>query len=231
MAFTLPLAPAILPILNRNSTVMDYDIHECKIGKYTGKIFRDLMFKYLGKDYFINASTEEVRTELNRYQQVPDNIPSPFIALLLENGSEKILIDTGIGFSKDPLVFRGNTYQFKGRLLDMLEKEKIDKSSITHVILTHLHPDHIGGIYDDAGRLNFPNAKFFVHEAEWKYWHSSQSDKQPPLFRYFIENNISGLKQQSLEQRPGAANSTSHNRHSDRWPHARTDCAPHILRK
>lgn len=194
--FNLPFAPAMF---SPKSETMDYDTHEFTIGKYTCKIFRDLMFKYLGKDYFINAQAEEVSRELTRYDQKTDDIPSPFIALLLEDGKEKILIDTGIGFSNDPLVFRGHTYKFQGRLLELLQKENIDKNQITHVILTHFHPDHIGGIYDEYGKINFPNAKFSMHEDEWNYWNSSKSDNQPPLFRYFIEKNITGNKRLNIE--------------------------------
>ena len=66
-------------------------------------------------------------------------------------------------------------------------------------MLTHFHPDHIGGIYDELGTLNFPNAKFSIHEQEWEYWFSSRSDNQSPLFRYFIEKNITGLKNLNIE--------------------------------
>ncbi len=198
LVFTLPFAPALINSLTSKTEIMDYDIYESKIGQYTCKIFKDLMFKYQGKDYFINASDEEINKELDRYHQKTDDIPSPFTAMLLEHGKNKILIDTGIGFSKDPLVFRGNTYQFQGRFIEILEKENIDKKEITHVILTHFHPDHIGGVYGETGEINFPNATFIVHEEEWNYWHSSQSDNQPPLFKYFIEKNISGLKHLDL---------------------------------
>ena len=98
----LALAPNLIHSFASPTKNMEYDIHEFKIGKYTGKIFKDLMFKYQGKDFFINAAAEELKGELSRYKQETDNIPSPFIALLLENGKEKILIDTGIGYSKEP---------------------------------------------------------------------------------------------------------------------------------
>lgn len=177
---------------------MDNDTYACKIGQYSCTIFKDLMFQYAGKDYFINASEEEVKQELARYHQTPDHIPSPFIALLLEAGKQKILIDTGIGFSKDPVVFRGNTYQFKGRLMELLEAHNIRKDEITHVILSHFHPDHIGGVYDANGEINFPNATFSVHEDEWNFWHSSRADHQPPIFRHLVEQNVSGLKDRDL---------------------------------
>ncbi len=173
---------------------MEYEVHKRTIGKFQARIFRDLLFKYQGKDYFINASTEAAEAALSRHGHKTDHIPSPFVALLLERGKEKILVDTGIGFSKEPLQFRGQTYQFKGRLLDILGQEGVARTAITRVILTHFHPDHIGGLFDEAGQPNFPNAKVTVHEAEWAYWHSDQSAKQPPLFHYFVEKNVTALR-------------------------------------
>jgi glyoxylase-like metal-dependent hydrolase (beta-lactamase superfamily II) len=188
----------MLETIGSRSKPMEYEVYTCQIGKYSCKIIRDLMFTYLGKDYFINPSTEQVAQELMRYQQTPDNIPSPFIVMLLENGSEKILIDTGIGHSKEPILFRGNTYHFKGKLMEILTNEKVDPATISHVILTHLHPDHIGGVFNEAGKVNFPNAQFFLHEDEWNYWFSSRSANQSPLFKLFIEKNISPLSKQHL---------------------------------
>jgi glyoxylase-like metal-dependent hydrolase (beta-lactamase superfamily II) len=177
---------------------MDNEIVKTKIGKFSCTIFRDLLFKYLAKDFFINASEEEVKQLLTKYGAKPDNIPSPFVALLLEQDNKKILIDTGIGFMENPTNFRGHSYQFKGRLHQLLEKEKIKKEDITDVIITHFHPDHIGGIYNESGTLNFPNARFYMHADEWDYWHSSQSANQPPMFGLFIEKHITPLKNLNL---------------------------------
>jgi glyoxylase-like metal-dependent hydrolase (beta-lactamase superfamily II) len=178
--------------------LLDDEVVKIKIGKINCTIFRDLMFKYLAKDFFINAGPEELNQSLNKYHIVPDNIPSPFIAILLQYDDKKIFIDTGIGFLEKPLVFRGNSYVFKGRLQQLLQQENIKKEDITDVIITHFHPDHIGGIFSEEEKLNFPNAKFHMHEDEWNYWHSSQSDNQPALFKYFIEKNITLLKNLNL---------------------------------
>lgn len=96
------------------------------------------------------------------------------------------------------MVFRGESYPFKGRLHQLLLQENIKKEDITDVIITHFHPDHIGGIYNSAGNLNFPNAQFHIHEDEWNFWHSSQSDNQPALFKHFVETNITLLKNLNL---------------------------------
>jgi glyoxylase-like metal-dependent hydrolase (beta-lactamase superfamily II) len=178
---------------------MNEEVVKINIGEINCTIFRDLMFKYQAKDFFINANKEELDQALNKYHIAPDNIPSPFIAVLLQYDDKKILIDTGIGFLEDPLEFRDESYIFKGRLHQLMQQEGIKKEDITDVIITHFHPDHIGGIFTHEGELNFPNAQFHAHEDEWSFWHSSQSNNQPALFKYFIEKNITLLKNLNLQ--------------------------------
>jgi glyoxylase-like metal-dependent hydrolase (beta-lactamase superfamily II) len=178
-----------------------FDSHEevvkINIGKINCTFFRDTMFKYLAKDYFINANPDEVNQSLAKYNITPDNIPSPFIALLLQTNERKILIDTGIGFMEKPLVFRGNSYMFKGKLSGLLQQQGIKKEDITDVIISHFHPDHIGGLFNEQ-QINFPNARFHLPEEEWAYWHSAKSEGQPALFRFFIEKNITSLQEGNL---------------------------------
>lgn len=177
---------------------MDTEVVKIQIGEFHCTIFRDLQFKYMAKDFFINADPEELSQSLKKYKVSPENISSPFLAILLQHNDRKILIDTGIGFSEKPIVFRGASHEFKGRLHHLLQEENLRLEDITDVIITHLHPDHIGGIYGDNEQLKFPAAGFHVHEDEWNYWHSSQSDNQPGMFRFFIERNITKLKDQNL---------------------------------
>ena len=174
------------------------EVYKCKIGEFDCSIFKDLMFNYHAKDFFINADKVELEDALNKYKISPENIPSPFISMLLQRGDKKILIDSGIGFSEDPLTFRGKDYIFKGRVNQLLVEEGVNQDEITDVIISHFHLDHIGGIFSDKSKLNFPNAKFHMHEREWEFWHSSNSDEQSPLFKFFIEKNITPLRNQNL---------------------------------
>jgi glyoxylase-like metal-dependent hydrolase (beta-lactamase superfamily II) len=177
---------------------LDTEIVKLKIGEFDCTIFRDFQFKYLAKDFFINANEKELIPALEKYNVSSQNIPSPFIAILLQHKERKILIDTGIGFSEKPIVFRGASHEFKGRLHHLLQQEGTRTQDITDVIITHFHPDHIGGIYSENEQLNFPNARFHMHGDEWQYWHSSQSVNQPPMFSFFIEKNITKLKNKNL---------------------------------
>lgn len=181
-----------------NTDYFNEEVMKIKIGTLDCLIFRDMMFNYLAKDFFINVAREELKQSLDQYHVGDGNIPSPFIAVMLRAGNKKILIDTGIGYSDRPVNVRGNAVYFKGRLHQLMQQENIKQEDITDVVITHFHPDHIGGIFSDDGQLNFPNAKFHMHKEEWDYWHSSRSVNQPEQFRYFIEKNITGLKDGNL---------------------------------
>src|SRR5215217_1112624 len=78
----------LAPFPNFNPTFDMDDVVKIKIGKVQCTVFRDLMFKYLAKDFFINANEEELNSSLLKYGITPDNIPSPFIALLVRQGDK-----------------------------------------------------------------------------------------------------------------------------------------------
>jgi glyoxylase-like metal-dependent hydrolase (beta-lactamase superfamily II) len=44
------------------------------------------------------------------------------------------------------------------------------------VILTHAHPDHIGGAIDARGHPTFPNACYMISELEQEFWMTSLAD-------------------------------------------------------
>lgn len=89
---------------------------------------------------------------------------------LAEDGKEAILIDTGVGerlSEKEQTLYRVDR---QGGLGSRLAELRIDPEEVTHVVLTHLHFDHLGGavVRNGAGHLvpAFPRAKHFVQRAE-----------------------------------------------------------------
>ena len=55
-------------------------------------------------------------------------------------------------------------------LPELLALAGIDPKSITAVVFSHFHGDHINGLRNKAGALAFPNAKLYVPEPEWAWW-------------------------------------------------------------
>lgn len=81
--------------------------------------------------------------------------------LYVDTGRNKVLIDTGNGTLSGPTA---------GRLLTNLENAGIAAGDIDTIIITHAHPDHVGGIADAAGAIVFPNARYFISRIEWEFW-------------------------------------------------------------
>ena len=92
--------------------------------------------------------------------------------LLLDNGIDKVLIESGIGNKFDSkFANMFDISQTKNPLSDTLGKCGYSNKDITHVVLTHLHFDHAGGIVNYGADKEmvpaFPNAKYYVSKTNW----------------------------------------------------------------
>ncbi len=81
-------------------------------------------------------------------------------AFLINTGSKLVLIDTGAG------KFFGPTL---GHVLKNLEASGYQPGQVDDVLLTHMHPDHLGGLLND-GHMTFPNATVWVNKKDADYW-------------------------------------------------------------
>ncbi len=82
-------------------------------------------------------------------------------AFLVEGRGVRALVDAGSGDSLGPAL---------GKLPDNLRASGVALDSITHVLLTHIHPDHSNGLIDGEGKAWFSNAELVVQEPEIKFW-------------------------------------------------------------
>lgn len=81
----------------------------------------------------------------------------------LRRGDQTIVFDCGSG---------ANFLPGTGKLAASLEAAGIAPDSVTHVLFTHLHPDHFWGALDDFDTPLFPNARWLADAAEVAYWTS-----------------------------------------------------------
>ena len=93
--------------------------------------------------------------------------------LLLDNGSKRVLIETGMGNKfNDKFKSMFAIKQSSNPLSDTLCEYGYNPESITDVILTHLHFDHSGGALNCNGNEvlvpAFTNAKYHISESNWK---------------------------------------------------------------
>jgi glyoxylase-like metal-dependent hydrolase (beta-lactamase superfamily II) len=109
---------------------------------------------------FSNVPQEEVESSLRQRKLPATHVESPYTCLLVTTGKHKVLIDTGAG----------GLAPTTGELLKSLEALGVSPKEITHVVLTHAHPDHIGGTLDASGQPAFPNARYVISRTEWEFW-------------------------------------------------------------
>lgn len=74
-------------------------------------------------------------------------------AILVKGKGSTVLIDTGYGLL----------------LFENLEKLGIAPEDVNRVLLTHMHGDHIGGMFRD-GMKAFPNVEVVLSGKEYAYW-------------------------------------------------------------
>ena len=90
---------------------------------------------------------------------------------LIRQGSTQIMVDAGA--TPDLAVKRNlSGYVSPEKLLQQVGLHAAD---VKHVILTHLHWDHAGGA------SLFPNARFYVQEAEYHFWLDDPISERPPF--------------------------------------------------
>jgi glyoxylase-like metal-dependent hydrolase (beta-lactamase superfamily II) len=96
-----------------------------------------------------------------------DMLEWPLNVVVVRSGGRTILIDAGLGADPDLDLPRA------GRLAMRLEAAGIDLASVTDVVLTHLHMDHIGGLLADGVRDRLrPDLRVHLAEAEARFWAS-----------------------------------------------------------
>ncbi len=96
----------------------------------------------------------------------------PVNNFLFQKDGATVLIDAGAGDTMQSTL---------GRLPGNLVAAGHALDSVTHIVLTHIHPDHANGLVDASGAALFPNAEILVHAEEFEFWMAendgSESDK------------------------------------------------------
>jgi glyoxylase-like metal-dependent hydrolase (beta-lactamase superfamily II) len=111
-----------------------------------------------------NVASAELASWLSDMFLPPEVLDWPLNVAVVRSGGRTILIDSGLG-TEFPDFPRA------GQLAMRLDAAGIDPASVTDVVLTHLHMDHIGGLLVDGlrGRLR-PDLRVHLAAAEAEFW-------------------------------------------------------------
>lgn len=95
-----------------------------------------------------------------------DSFQISFTPTLVNTGNELVLFDTGNGEGARP---------GRGRLTSAVENAGYAPEDIDVVVLTHMHPDHIGGLME-GGAPAFANARYVAGRKEYDFWAAMDPD-------------------------------------------------------
>jgi glyoxylase-like metal-dependent hydrolase (beta-lactamase superfamily II) len=107
-----------------------------------------------------NQPIEAVQAYAKAHGLATDKLETVFVNTVVNTGKELVLFDTGNGKGRMPTA---------GNLAEGLATAGYTPEQIDVVVLTHGHPDHIGGLMKD-GKPAYPNARYVFGELEFDYW-------------------------------------------------------------
>lgn len=146
-----------------------------------------------------NAEPKALVDALAAAGQSGETIAPATNVTLLRRGSETILIDAGAGPNFMPTA---------GKLIDNMKAAGIDPKSVTKVVYTHAHPDHIWGTLDDFDDApHFPAAGYVIGAAEWNFWMADDVVTRLPVerqnFATGAKRNLSKIRERVRTVKPG----------------------------
>lgn len=112
-----------------------------------------------------NVAATERATWLNEMFLPQDAFDWSLNVVVVRSGDQTILVDAGLGL--DPNL----NLPKAGQLIKRLAAAGIDLASVTDVVLTHMHMDHVGGLLVEGVKEQLrPDLRIHVAAAEVKFW-------------------------------------------------------------
>ena len=166
-----------------------------QLGSFSCIAIKDDAPRYPIGMFLTNLAKERYEPRLLKRGEDPQQIEIPYTCLLINTGRDRVLVDTGIGVD--------SLRPTQGKLPSLLRAEGIEPHEIGTVILSHGHPDHIGGNLNEAGKPAFPNARYVMFRKEWDFWMSNPSLAELPVDESFkkgmlasAQKNLPGIQAQ-----------------------------------
>jgi glyoxylase-like metal-dependent hydrolase (beta-lactamase superfamily II) len=173
------------PIARRhmNSTTHCYQIGDAKITRITETLLQSLPLSFLYQDW--NAEVLSKHPHLvDLLDADQQHISLSVHTWLVEWNGQVLLVDTGIGNHKDR-PFSRLFHQLQTPYMERLAAAGIEPSDVDHVLMTHLHADHVGwNTYLRNGEWvpTFPNARYVMPQGDLDYYATPASENRRMVF-------------------------------------------------
>jgi len=186
---------------NKNS-IKPLEVH---LGKIKILIFSDgqMAFDKAQPTFAPNIAKAEFEARSQMLHLRKDAVDLGINVMLIKVSERTILIDAGMG------KHFGDS---QGKLLENLIAAGISPESITDILITHAHRDHIGGLISRDGSIIYPNAKYHMAKEEYDFWmsenpdfsHSKLNAEQVKGTISFTKNVLGKIKKNVILFNPGA---------------------------
>lgn len=197
-AAVVSLMPTV-PLLGRGPVLAAGTSHTFKLGDFEITVVSDGHMMVPARLAAPDAPESERNAALAAAGQTGEMSQPPTNVTVIKTGKDVILVDAGSGPNFMPTV---------GKLSANLDAAGIAPDSITKVVFTHGHPDHLWGVLDDFEEApRFANATHLIGASEWDYWISENAEKGLPADRAtFVaaaRRNIAGIEAKAERLKAG----------------------------
>ena len=157
-------------------------IYRFKLGEFEvatvldAKVIREGLHPHYGA----NASPDEVQALARANNIDTQRFEHPSIPTIVNTGKQLVLFDTGNGAL--PREYEQLSKRLPpGQLVERLAVAGYRADDIDVVVITHGHPDHIGGLVE-GGRPVFSNARYVFGTAEFDFWKRGENVREARKF-------------------------------------------------
>ncbi len=132
-----------------------------KVGDMTVTAIQDGFARRPLEGFIRNAELPAVQAAMSSAFLPTDALTISFTTLVVQNGAQVTLLDTGNGDSGAPT---------SGLWMRNFRAAGFTPEQVTRVVFSHFHGDHINGLRLKDGTQTFANAEIQVPAPEWAFW-------------------------------------------------------------
>ncbi len=175
---------ALPPLTRKNTSEQSAGFYRMMLGDYEMTVLLDGTDPFPLEKLLIDSKPHEVHRTLQQ-SGLEGAVETSINTFLINTGDHLILVDAGAG------QFFG---EHCGQQVINLAAAGYAPEQIDTILLTHIHPDHTGGLAVE-GRMTFPNAMIHVSKADVEFWFSSAEEAKADVeHKKIFEQSQLGLR-------------------------------------